>query len=610
MSRGVSLRCLSRRGGYWLVQLLIAACAGTGSGAKAPAPVPENEPPPADSAEVARKIEALAQEYFAAWLQAFPLDAMSSGVPEAPNDRLGDNSLAAVSAWQRREDAWLARLQSIEVEQVRGSPPEVTYGVLRETLEASRQTRICHDELLPLSQQGGFQIDLPVLSQLQPLGTDKLRVDALARWRAMPTYIDNEIATLREGVRQGYTQPRLNVREVLDQLDDILRLPPAQSPFAGLADRDSTPGFRDSVVAVVAREILPAVRRYRSYVASDYLPHARETIALSALPHGAECYRALVRRYTTLTLEPQALYQLGLKQMAAIEAEMRRIAKRSFGTSDLPALMQRLRTDSLYTFHHREEVIGAAEQAVARAKQAMPAWFGHLPKGGVTVDPCLPFEEKTGCPNSYISGTPNGARPGLWRINASVPQPRATLEGTAFHETIPGHHLQGAIAQERVGNSPITRYFGFSGYWEGWALYAEYLALQMGIYSSDLYRLGELGEQALRAARLVVDPGLSVLGWTRQQAIDYMLEHLPYSRTDVESEVDRYIAGPGQATSYMVGRLEIERLRGEAQARLGKDFDIRAFHDQVLENGAVPLTLLRSHVAAWVRSRSQPTAGR
>jgi uncharacterized protein (DUF885 family) len=576
----------------------------------APAPAPTDDRPQSDSAEVARKIDGVAHEYFAAWVQAFPIDALYDGVPEAPNDRLNDNSLVAVRAWQGRENAWLAQLRSIEVDRVRGAPQEVTYGVLRETLEASRESRICHNELLPLNQQGGFQINLPVLSQLQPLGTGKLRAEALARWRAMPAYIDTEIATLREGVRQGYTQPRLNAREVLEQLDGLLRIPPAQSPFAGLADRDSTPGFRDSVVPIVAREILPAVRRYRAYLASDYIPHARETTALSALPHGADCYRALVRHYTTLELQPRALYQLGLKQMAAIEAEMRPIAERSFGTSDLPPLMERLRTDSQYTFRSREEVIHAAEQAVARAKAAMPRWFGHLPKQDVIVDPCLPFEEKSGCPNSYVSGTADGTRPGRWRINTGVPQPRAPLEGTAFHETIPGHHLQGAIAQERAGNSPITRYFGFSGYWEGWALYAEYLALEMGIYSSDLYRLGELGEQALRAARLVVDPGLSVLGWTRQQAIDYMLVHLPYSRTVVESEVDRYIAGPGQATSYMVGRLEIERLRAEAEARLGKGFDIRAFHDQVLDSGAVPLSLLRSHVEAWVRSRGQPAAGR
>jgi uncharacterized protein (DUF885 family) len=551
----------------------------------------------------------VANDYFKAWVAAFPVDALFDGIPEEANDRLNDNSLAAVNRWQQREDAWLAELRAIPVERVRGTPDEATYAVLRETLESASLTRVCRGELWPVSQQNGFQISLPILSQLQPLGSPKRRTQALARWRTMVPYIDTEIGNLREGVRLGYTLPKLNVREVLEQLDDVLRLPPGRSPFAALADRDSTAGFRDSVVAIVAGEILPAVRRYRDYLASDYLSHAREATSLSALPHGAQCYRALVRRYTTLDLKPQALYQLGLKQMAAIEAEMRPMAERSFGTTDLPALMKRFATDPQYAFHSRAELIRTAEQAVARARAAMPRWFGHLPRQNLVVDPCLPFEEKSGCPNSYVSGSSDGSRPGRWRINASVvpPQPRAPLEGTAFHETIPGHHLQGAIAEERPGLSPITRYFGFSAYWEGWALYAERLGLEMGIYSSDLYRLGELGEQALRAARLVVDPGLSVLGWTRQQAIDYMQTHLPYTRQTVESEVDRYIAGPGQATAYMVGRLEIERLRAEAKARLGKRFDIREFHDQVLENGAVPLTLLRSHIEAWLRSRVHAT---
>ena len=355
---------------------------------------------------------------------------------------------------------------------------------------------------------------------------------------------------------------------------------------------------------LVGGEILPAVRRYRDYVAGEYLAHARTSTDVASLPRGAECYQALVRGFTTVDISPQALHELGLRQMDEIERELRPIAQRAFGTTDLPALMERLRSDPRYLFTDRAEIIRMAEQALARARAAMPKWFGRLPKSDVIVDPCQPFEEKSGCPNSYISGTPDGSRPGLWRINAGTdpPQPRASLEGTAFHETIPGHHLQGAIAQEMIGAHPITRYFGFSGYWEGWALYAERLAMEMDLYSSDLERVGELGQQALRAARLVVDPGLHVLGWSRQQAIDFMLAHMPESRETIESEVDRYIAGPGQATSYMVGRLEIDSLRARAEARLGSRFDIRAFHDHVLENGAVPLPVLRSHVEAWVDS--------
>jgi len=222
----------------------------------------------------------------------------------------------------------------------------------------------------------------------------------------------------------------------------------------------------------------------------------------------------------------------------------------------------------------------------------------------VIVAPCQPYEEKSGCPNSYVPGTPDGKRPGRWRINAGTgrPQPRAPHEGTAFHETIPGHHLQIALAQERQQSHPIARYFFFSGFGEGWALYAERLADEMGLYSDDLSRLGDLGNQALRAARLVVDPGLAVLGWSRQQAIDYMLAHVPMSRDGAESEVDRYIADPGQATAYMIGRLEIERLRKEAETRLGNKFDLRQFHDHVLESGNVPLPFLRAHIETWLAS--------
>jgi uncharacterized protein (DUF885 family) len=561
-----------------------------------------------ESTDAARQVTALADEYFQAWLETFPLYGLYMGVPEAPMDRIEDNSLAAARAWDRREDRWLDRLKRVPTAALHGRPEEVTHGILLETLAASQQTRVCRSELWPLDQQGGWQIFLPVSGQLQPVGTPPLRAAALARWRAIPHFIDTEITNLREGLGLGYTQPRKNAQAVLEQLNDLLKIPPEKSPFAQLVGRDSTPGFSDSVVAVVGGEILPAVARYRDFLQTEYIPGARTSTALSALPQGANCYRARVRQYTTSDLDAKAVYQLGVQQMTAIEAEMLPIARRSFGTSDLPALMDRLRSDSQFTFRSREEIIRTAEQSVARAKAAMPKWFGQLPKADLIVDPCLPFEEKSGCPNSYVPGTPDGKRPGRWRISAAndPPQPRAPLEGTAFHETIPGHHLQVALAQERSEAHPVTRYLFFSSFSEGWALYAERMAIEMEVYSTDLDVIGEWGMQALRAARLVVDPGLAVLGWSRERAVEYMLAHTSISRADVESEVDRYIANPGQATAYMVGRLEIEGLRRAAEAQLGEDFDIREFHDRVLESGSVPLPLLRSHVEAWLNSTTAP----
>jgi uncharacterized protein (DUF885 family) len=594
----------------WLAAVvLLTACAPTaGPHPNSPVPAPSLAADTAGAAkpEAARRLDALADEYFHDWVQTFPLAGVILGVPETQNDRLGDNSLAAGRAWERKEDRWLERLRRIDARALDGRPEETTYGVLLETLEAARESRVCHGEYWPINQQSGFQIFLPVLSQLQPVETAALRAQALARWRAMPRYIDTEIASLREGLRQGYSLPRANAEAVLEQLDAILALPPAESPFAGLAQRDSAPGFRDAVVRIVAQAITPAVRRYRAFLASDYIPRARKTTAISALPNGEQCYRATMRTFTTVDLDPRTVYQLGLDQMAQIDAEMRAMAERSFGTDDVPALLERLRSDPENTFKTRDEIIQTAEQAVVRAKSAMPRWFGRLPKTAFIVEPCQPYEEKSGCPDSYVPGTPDGSRPGRYRINAGTPasQPRAGAEGTAFHEGIPGHHMETSLARERPNAHPITRYLFFSGYSEGWALYAERLADEMGLYSSDLARFGELGEQALRAARLVVDPGLHVFGWSRQQAIDYMLAHTVESRAVIESEADRYIASPGQATAYMIGRLEIERLRRESEERLGAAFDIREFHDKVLENGSVPLALLRSHIEAWLRSRS------
>jgi uncharacterized protein (DUF885 family) len=308
-------------------------------------------------------------------------------------------------------------------------------------------------------------------------------------------------------------------------------------------------------------------------------------------------------------MDARAVHELGLKEMERIQSDMRTITRRSFASTAPSELIARFRSDSSYSFRSREDLITTAQRAVDRAKAAMPRWFGRLPKTEFILDPCQPHEEKKGCPNSYVPGTTDGSRPARWRINAGAPQeqPRATMEGTAFHEGIPGHHLQMALAQERPNAHPVTRYLFFSGFTEGWALYSERLADEMGLYTSDLERFGDLGDQALRAARLVVDPGLHILGWSRDSAIAYMLERVPGTRTYIESEVDRYIADPGQATAYMIGRLEIERLRREAERRLGSRFDIREFHDQVLEQGSIPLTLLRSNIEAWIEQKSDGT---
>ena len=562
------------------------------------------------STDPAAAATALADEYFAGLIERTPELTTFWGLSNARHDGLSDASPESLKRWQARQDAWLTRAAAIDVAALDGTPQAVTLAILRESLESAQRTRVCRPELWGVNQLFGWQVTYPRLGALQPVGDSAKRAQALARWRGIPRFVDQSIVNLREGVRQGYTAPRGNVDAVLQQMDGLLAAPPERSPFALMAGRDSAPEFRTAVTRIVRDEINPALRRYRTYLADEYRGKARTDPAVAALPNGADCYRAAIRNFTTLDLEPKAVHELGLHEMARIEAEMRTIGQRSFGTSDVPVLLERLRTDPKYTFRSREELIGVAEAATARAKAAAPKVFNRMPKADMIVDPCQPFEEKSGCPGSYSQASEDGTRPGRYRINAGSPRttPRATAEATAFHEGIPGHHFQVALATERPGAHPLTRYLFNSGFGEGWALYAEQVANELGLYSTDLDHMGRLSSDALRAARLVVDPGIHALGWNRQRAIDYMLAHTAESKAFVESEVDRYIILPGQATAYMVGRLEIERLRKEAEQRMGDRFDIRAFHDRVLEDGSVPLALLQRKIERWAGAGAKPGA--
>jgi uncharacterized protein (DUF885 family) len=417
----------------------------------------------------------------------------------------------------------------------------------------------------------------------------------------LPKYIDTEIANLRNGLEQGYSAPKGNVRIVIDQMSSLSSTPIADSPFDSPSVRDETPEFRKAFNAIVKDRINPAFKRYRDFLQSEYLPAARQAIGVSANPNGAACYDASVRYHSSLPVAAKEVHAIGLRQVDSITADMKTIAEQSFHTNDVPALLQRLRTDKQYLFKSREDLIAYSQAALARAKMAMGGWFGLLPRADVVIQPYPKFREKNG-PNEYNAPAEDGSRPAIFFISAyeAEKKSRADAESTTFHETIPGHHLQGTIALERKEIHPIGRYMGNSGYAEGWALYTERLADEMKLYSGDLDRLGMLSNQALRASRLVVDSGLHTMGWTRQQAIDYMLAHTTESVGSATSEVDRYIIYQGQATAYMLGMLEIQRARDEAQKTMGGKFDIKAFHDRVLEDGAVPVSFLREKVRRWI----------
>jgi uncharacterized protein (DUF885 family) len=554
--------------------------------------------------EGADRVTRIADEFVTAFFELVPEAATRRGLPNADHGRVTDNSLEAIARWREREDAWLAELRGIDHSSLVGRPQWVEYGILRELLEDSAAVRVCRMELWSVSTTApSWQASYAGLAALQPVGSEERRAQAVSRVRALQGFLENETARLREGLRLGYSAPRVVVEGTLRQLDGLLAAPPDSSPFASPARRDSTPGFREELVRAIAGELYPAVRLHRAFLAGEYIPRARREIGVSAIPEGERCYRAAVRRFVTLDLPPDEVFRTGQREMRVIEAEMRALTQRRFGTPDLPAVLRRMREDTALTYRTRREVVDVSIAAIERARAAMPRWFGILPRAAVVVREHPEFRQREGAVAQYSSPPDDGSRPGIFWITTYRPDqtPRSDGEATAFHEGIPGHHLQSAIAAERAGVHPVTRHFFFSGFGEGWALYAERLADEMGLYSDDVARLGLLSNEALRAARLVLDAGIHARGWTREQAVEYLERHTAMSPLQVQGEIDRYISWPGQATSYMLGALEIRALRRVAQRRLGPRFDIRRFHDAVLGNGAVTLPMLRAQVERWVR---------
>jgi uncharacterized protein (DUF885 family) len=553
-------------------------------------------PSPADA-----PVRALADTYLAAYFERTPELITLYGIPGHRQDKLTDNSLEAWKAWEAREDAWLAEAKQIDPATISAPPLRATYALVREALEGPIALRACRNELWTVSQfVNGWQVQYGYLVTIQPVGTEEARQDALARWGTLPKFIDTEISNLREGIKLGYTAPKGNVRITIDQMNTLVAGPISASPFDSPAVRDKTPEFVKQFDALVSDQINPAFKKYRDFLQHEYLPAARESIAVSAIPNGAACYDASVRFHSSLPIPASEVHATGLKMVDQINAEMKAIAEHSFQTSDVPALLEKLRTDKKYTFKNREELIAYSQAALARAKVGARPVFGLWPKADVVIQPYPAFREKN-APNEYNSPAEDGSRPGVFLINAYQPEKHSRVEdeSTAFHETIPGHHLQGAIALERKEIHPIGRYLGNSGYGEGWALYTERLADERKLFSSDVERLGMLSDQQLRAVRLVVDSGIHTMGWTRKQAIDYMLAHTAEGERDAASEIDRYIIYPGQAASYMLGMIEIRKARDAAEKTMGSRFDIKAFHDRVLEDGAVPLTFLKEKIERW-----------
>ncbi|MDE2412560.1 MAG: DUF885 domain-containing protein [Sphingomonadales bacterium] len=469
----------------------------------------------------------------------------------------------------------------------------------------------------PFNHFGGLHIEFPSLiardGAVKYDTTDDYRAN-LALIRGFAIVLDNAVLRFREGLASGVVESRLTTLNMIAQIDALLAQPVDQSPFtspvrdfpAGI-DASERTRLRNAYGTAVRDEVYPAYRRLRDFLNDEYLPAAREQVGISAMKGGGGLYRRAILQHTTLPLDPQQVHQLGLDEVARIHGEMDGVRRELGYGGDLKSFFDTIRTDPRFHPKTREELAQGFAAVAKKVDALVPQYFSRTPRTRLLIEAYPAYREKYEAGGSYNQGSPDGSRPGVFYYNA-YDLPSRFLSGITtlyLHEGAPGHHFQISLAQEDRTLPDFQRFGGNNAYVEGWALYAETLGYPMGFYKDPVQHWGTLDDEMLRAMRLVVDTGIHAKGWTREQAIAYMLANSGMGESDATAEVERYIAWPGQALSYKIGALTIQRLRAKAQVALGPRFDIRAFHEQVLGSGALPLPILEAKIDRWI-ARSQP----
>jgi uncharacterized protein (DUF885 family) len=550
-------------------------------------------------------LAALLEDHWAWQMQAAPEWATELG-DHRYDDRVSrmDAAAAAEDTAARRDFA--ARAAALPRDRM-SARDQMWLDLFLGAQEAAIAEAVCRFETWTLTPRTNPMVSLFSTLEVQAVASPEEERRYLARIDAAAAAFDQHLDALRSGVASGRVANRTSAVRVVEAISAQLDQPVEAWP---LLDRDLGPradAVRTAVITRIEGVLAPALRRLTDGIRADVLPHARgdDHPGLSSIPDGTACYRARVRAETTLPLEPSAVHQTGLEELARVHAEMRTISARLFGVWDIGLLFERLRSDPALRFSTREEILAAAEDALRRAEAAVPSVLGRLPRARCEVREIPVFEAPYTSIAYYRQPNPDGSKPGEYFVNTFEPETRPRFEASAlaFHESVPGHHTQIAIAYELDAIPAYHRYEGATAFVEGWALYAERLADELGLYQTDLDRLGMLSFDAWRSARLVVDTGLHELGWSRDQAIAFMEANTPLARNNIVNEVDRYIAWPGQALAYKTGQLELLRLRGNAEAALGDRFDLRSWHDMVLGEGAISLTVLGARADAWVAAQ-------
>ena len=485
----------------------------------------------------------------------------------------------------------------------------------KDTLRGLQPDVLQLTEVLPMNHFFGLHTSYPTISSGQggaPYATVQDYENSLKRNADFARNVDEAIRQWKRGEAAGVVDTKLTVRNMIEQLDNQLKLKPEDSPYWGpvksfqksisAADQTRlTNAFRQSISGT----IYPALSRMRDFLKNQYLGHARDGVGLMYMKGGDRLYRYQVQSTTTLPMTPDQIHQLGLSEVARITAEFEKVRQEVGFKGSLRAFFDDMRTNPKFAPTTRSQLNQDFYRIKSAVDAKVPQYFSVTPKTPLVIRPYPPYREKFEAGGSYDSGTPDGSRPGTFYFNAYDLPSRFTWEETTLflHEGEPGHHFQISLAQENKDLPSFMRFGGNTAYVEGWALYAETLGYPMGFYADPYQRFGTLNDEMLRAMRLVVDTGIHSKGWTRDQAIDYMLSHSGESKTDATAEVERYIAIPSQAVAYKVGSLTIQRLRDKAKTALGPKFDIREFHAQVLGSGALPLTILEEKIDRWIASK-------
>jgi uncharacterized protein (DUF885 family) len=569
--------------------------------------------------DAAGKFRSYLEEDWKRWMVEYPELATAAGFP-GQNRRWSDDSPAGIEARKKHLYDSAAALKAFSHD----SLPRAEqlnfdlYSDLLNTAEEGLQygddplpfrNVVPHNNWMPINQMSGVQQGAAETISTMPNRSVADYEDILARLEALPAYVEQQQALLQEGLKRGYTPPKLMLRAVPKQIVDLIPADPLASPllepfktFPVEIPEPERTRLTNRAKEIYNARLVPTFQKLHDYIVSSYLPTCRESIAATALPKGAEAYAFHVRWQTTTNLTPQQIHEIGLSEVKRIRAEMDKVIASTNFKGSFHEFTEFLRNDPRFYFDKPDDLVNGYRVIAKKIDPELAHLFGKLPRLPYGVTPIPDFKAPSQTTAYYQAGAPSVGRPGYYFVNTYNlhARPKWEMEALSLHESVPGHHLQISLAQEMENQPEFRKHVGYSAFVEGWALYCESLGEELGMYKDPYSKFGQLSYEMWRAVRLVVDTGMHAQGWTREQAIQFFKDNTGKTDQDITVEVDRYIVWPGQALAYKLGQLKIRELRTQAEKRQGTKFNVRAFHDAVLENGALPLNVLSAHIQNWM----------